>query len=105
MLIDTLHQSGQWDIIESSMIFRPATLMPCNDRSRGFNLGSFNYPMATSIRFWIIPYSTVDINGYDIAEVDIPELRDMESTLHDINASMDNNISDEGSVSSVDENR
>ena len=60
----------QWGIIEPSMIFRPAILMPCNDRSRGFNLGSFNYLIVTSIRFWIIPYSTVDIiNGYAIAEV------------------------------------
>ena len=79
----------QWDIIEPSMIYRPAILMPCCDRSKGFNVSSFNYHMIQSMRFWIIPYSTVDVNGYDICEVPTPELREMEETFGDINMSID----------------
>ena len=76
--------------------------MPCCDRSHHFNLGSFNSVTAINIRLWIIPYTTVDVNGYDIGEVDLPELRDMESTFRDINASR-SNLSEEESLSSANE--
>jgi hypothetical protein len=50
--------------------------MQCYDRSNGFNAGSFNDQMASSnlLRLWIIPYRSVDVNGYDIGDVDEPEL-------------------------------
>ena len=37
------------------------------------------------MRFWIIPYSTVDVNGYDICEVPTPELTEMEENFSGIN--------------------
>ena len=88
-MYDFIYQSCQWDIIEPSMIYRPAILMPCCDRSNGFNASSFNYQMAKNLRLWIIPYRIIDVNGYDIGDVDEPELVEMESTFMDINASME----------------
>ena len=46
--------------------------MPCCDR---YNASCF----------WIIPYSTVDVNGYDICEVPTPELTEMEENFSGIN--------------------
>jgi hypothetical protein len=72
-IYDFVYQSCPWDNIEPSMIYRPAILMPCCDRFNGFNASSFSYQMARNLRLWIIPYRSVDANGYDIGDVDEPE--------------------------------
>ena len=79
------------------MIYRPAILMPCCDRSNGFNASSFNYQMARNLRLWIIQYRSVDVNGYDIWDVDEPELVEMESTFTEMNASMERIVQSEDS--------
>ena len=94
----------QWDIIEPCMIYRPAILMPCCDRSKGFNICPYNYHMSQSMRFWIIPYSTVDVNGYDICEVNTSELREMEDTFGEINTSVANNFDEDNNSSDGDHN-
>jgi hypothetical protein len=82
-------------VIEPSIIYRPAILMPCCDKSNGFNAGSFNYHRARNLRLWIIPYRSVDVNGYDIGDVDEPELVEMESTFTEMNASMERIVQNE----------
>ena len=67
------------------MIYRPALLIQCSDRSNTFYATPYNYNVVKQMRFWIIPYSTIDVNGYDIDEVDEPELILMERTFQEIN--------------------
>ena len=60
-------------IINAESIFRPAILIPCNDRKTNFGL-KFKMPSrgnkfdsTSAVRMWGIPYKILDRAGYDIA--------------------------------------
>jgi hypothetical protein len=75
---------NQWDLLEPSMIFRPAMMIPCFDRSSGFNRENYNNN-SKHFRMWIIPYHTIDINGYDIQEIDENEIREIQPFFDEMN--------------------
>ena len=80
----------EWDVIEPSMIYRPAILIPCFDRSKDFNYMTFNYDKLKDFRFWIIPYETVDVNGYDMIDIEESVITNMQTTFDEINQSQAN---------------
>ena len=61
--------------------------------------------MSQFMRFWIIPYSTVDVNGYDICEVNTSErIKRMEDTFGEINTSVADNFDEDNNSSDGDHN-
>jgi hypothetical protein len=65
-------------IIEPSMIYRPALLIPCPDRSEKLNCvysaGKETIASIREIRLWGIHYVTIDRFGYDTL-VDVDQIR------------------------------
>ena len=74
----------KWEIIEPSMILRPALMIPCFDRSEGYNTANYS-SRSQNIRMWILPYHTIDVNGSNIKDVTEQELREMEEYFEEIN--------------------
>ena len=56
------------------------------------------------MRFWIIPYKTVDMYGYHIDEVEAPDLIEIDNTFRDLRSmneeegESDENNSPEGEI-------
>ena len=72
------------------MTYRPAILIPCFHRSKDFNYITFNYNKFKAFRFWIIPYETVDVNGYDMIDIEESVITNMQTTFDEINQSQAN---------------
>jgi hypothetical protein len=94
-------QFPQWDIIEPSMIYRPAMIIPCFDRSNGFDTETYNSNTSKNLRMWIVPYHFIDVNGHEISEILDSEIINMEHIFNEINENL--NINQENDEDGTDD--